>query len=306
MSGPQQDFAGKNGQVWFVGIVESRDDPAMVGRMKVRIFGWHDEDSTILPTEKLPWAQISLPANNSRASSLPKEGEWVHGFFIDGYAGQQPLILGVIPGILSSSPVVIPNGPTTIPGVVLEEQNKPSVPALARETIENTGIAVSNQNLIHVCDVVAEMDLDIAELKLKVGQFISQVRIALEALFDGLSLNPSSEGLKQQAEAIKSKIKTLQRLLKDINDELAAVQAYIKYLQDLIDYINNLPAEIQKFLSGCLSQATKDLAVYNDKLKTLQNTTASSAVSAAVTGATTILTTTENTTTANSSLGTLA
>lgn len=106
MSESQRDFAGKNGYVWFIGVVEGKGDPAKVGRMKVRIIGWHDENTNLLPTEDLPWAQISLPVNGSRNISLPKEGDWVHGFFLDGHAGQQPLIIGVIPGIISKTPKV--------------------------------------------------------------------------------------------------------------------------------------------------------------------------------------------------------
>lgn len=113
MSGAQRDFAGRNGQVWFVGVVEGKKDPAKVGRLQVRIIGWHDENTNLLPTEDLPWALISLPVNGSRDISLPKEGDWVHGFFLDGYAGQQPLITGVIPGVVSRTPKT-PTGATQV------------------------------------------------------------------------------------------------------------------------------------------------------------------------------------------------
>lgn len=104
MSGPQNDFAGRNGQVWFVGVVEDRKDPAKAGRIRARLIGWHDENLNVTPTEALPWALVSAPANGSRHSSLPREGDWVHGFFLDGHAGQQPMIVGVIPGIVSNTP----------------------------------------------------------------------------------------------------------------------------------------------------------------------------------------------------------
>lgn len=113
MSDSQNDFAGKNGFIWFVGVVEGRDDPLKAGRLRVRIIGWHDGDTNKLPTEKLPWAQISVPVNSSRNLSLPKEGEWVHGYFLDGKAGQQPLITGVIPGVISKT-AKTPNGATDV------------------------------------------------------------------------------------------------------------------------------------------------------------------------------------------------
>jgi hypothetical protein len=39
-----KDYMGLNGFVWWVGVVEDRNDPAMLGRVKVRCFGWHSED----------------------------------------------------------------------------------------------------------------------------------------------------------------------------------------------------------------------------------------------------------------------
>ena len=93
------DFAGKNGFIWWVGIVEDRNDPLTLGRMRVRIIGWHTDNKSELPTNKLPWSQILLPANGAQVVTFPKEGEWVMGFFMDGTEAQQPVVLGVFPGI---------------------------------------------------------------------------------------------------------------------------------------------------------------------------------------------------------------
>jgi hypothetical protein len=51
-----------------------------------------------LPTEQLPWAMPMLPLNNTNPYS-PKEGDMVMGFFTDGEAAQEPVIMGVFPGI---------------------------------------------------------------------------------------------------------------------------------------------------------------------------------------------------------------
>ena len=69
------------------------------GRCRVRIFGWHTEDKTALPTEDLPWAHPMLPINNPTVSGKPREGDWVVGFFMDGESGQYPIMMGVLPGI---------------------------------------------------------------------------------------------------------------------------------------------------------------------------------------------------------------
>ena len=94
----QPDFAGLNGFIWWVGVVESRQDPLGLGRCKVRIVGWHSENKADAPTETLPWAQGVLPLNNSNPHA-PKESDMVVGFFLDGKNAQQPMMLGVVPGI---------------------------------------------------------------------------------------------------------------------------------------------------------------------------------------------------------------
>ena len=36
-----KNFMGKDGFVWFVGVVEDRNDPKKVGRVRVRCLGYH-------------------------------------------------------------------------------------------------------------------------------------------------------------------------------------------------------------------------------------------------------------------------
>ena len=85
--------------IWFIGVVESRVDPLLVGRCKVRCLGFHTEDLELLPTEDLPWAQLLIPPNSDYEIKPPKEGSWVLGFFKDGKDCQEPMILSLIPGI---------------------------------------------------------------------------------------------------------------------------------------------------------------------------------------------------------------
>lgn len=93
------NFIGKNNFIWWVGVIENRVDPLALGRCQVRIFGWHNENSVILPTSDLPWAQAVIPLNNSKTSSAPRVGEWVLGFFMDGEQAQIPVMMGVLPGL---------------------------------------------------------------------------------------------------------------------------------------------------------------------------------------------------------------
>ena len=88
---------------WWVGIVEDRADPAMLGRCRVRIIGYHTEDRTELPTTDLPWAVPVMPATSSSISGVSEtpsfiQGSSVLGFFSDGEDEQVPVIIGTLPG----------------------------------------------------------------------------------------------------------------------------------------------------------------------------------------------------------------
>ena len=37
-------FSGRDGFLWFTGVVEDRDDPDKLGRVRVRCVGYHTDD----------------------------------------------------------------------------------------------------------------------------------------------------------------------------------------------------------------------------------------------------------------------
>ena len=94
------NFAGLNGFVWWCGVVENRIDPLGIGRCQVRIFGWHSDNPTLVPTTSLPWAHPMNAINVSKQFTPLEQGDWVVGFFLDGENGQMPVMMGMLPGFL--------------------------------------------------------------------------------------------------------------------------------------------------------------------------------------------------------------
>lgn len=95
-----KNFIGQDGFVWWIGIVESIDDPLTLGRCRVRCFGYHPAKSTnLVPTEDLPFALSIHPLNTPNLYGTPRVGEWVFGFFLDALSAQEPAILGYLPAI---------------------------------------------------------------------------------------------------------------------------------------------------------------------------------------------------------------
>lgn len=91
--------------ILFFGVVEDRKDPLTLGRCKVRIFGVHPEDKTLVSTDQLPWAYPVLPITGSPATLGighspvgPTVGTHVVGFFADGIDRQLPFFFGTVPG----------------------------------------------------------------------------------------------------------------------------------------------------------------------------------------------------------------
>ena len=94
-----------NGEfVWWFGVVEDINDPERLGRARVRVIGYHNQDLSVLPTTQLPWATTIFPVSSASTQGkgftvpgfLP--GSHVFGFFADGVEAQSPVIMGTVPG----------------------------------------------------------------------------------------------------------------------------------------------------------------------------------------------------------------
>lgn len=94
---------GTEGFRWFVGVVEDRDDPEQLGRVRARAYGFHG-DKVDTPTEHLPWAVIMMSptsAGNLGVGISPtgiQVGSTVLGFFMDGNEMQIPVVMGTLVG----------------------------------------------------------------------------------------------------------------------------------------------------------------------------------------------------------------
>ena len=105
-----QNFMGMDGFIWFTGVVEDRNDPSKLGRVRVRCVGHHTDDKEKIPTADLPWAHVMHPVTDPSMNGMGTtptfmvEGTWVVGFFMDAEDKQQPVIIGTLPGVPDESP----------------------------------------------------------------------------------------------------------------------------------------------------------------------------------------------------------
>ena len=133
----KKEFIGYN-FIWFFGVVEDRNDPLKMGRVRVRCFNWHTNDKSKVPTDALPWAQCMQPVTSAAISGIGRsatglvEGSWVVGFFLDGEDAQKPMIMGSMAGI----PTELPNEELGFNGKSPDLINEPDLPRPARGELE--------------------------------------------------------------------------------------------------------------------------------------------------------------------------
>lgn len=99
------EFMGQTGFVWWFGVVEDTNDPLKLGRVRVRVFGYHDENKKMIQTSDLPWAHPLQDITSASISGIGHSptglltGSHVFGFFRDGLNAQQPVVMFSVGGI---------------------------------------------------------------------------------------------------------------------------------------------------------------------------------------------------------------
>lgn len=89
---------------FYTGVVEDRHDPLYLGRVRVRVYGLHTDDKSLIPTPDLPWSDVLMPVTNSALSGLGLsphglvEGSTVMGFFRDEGDMQDFVVMGSLFG----------------------------------------------------------------------------------------------------------------------------------------------------------------------------------------------------------------
>ena len=145
------------------GIVEDIFDPKELGRVRVRIFGYHSHDTVMIPTKALPWATVMQPttsAANSGIGHTPRilNGSLVMVIFTDPDEMQFPVVVGTIPSELKEHIATI-NGQTVArktPQIGFQDPNKilplaeyvglNDLPKLARKNKFETNVTASDSD----------------------------------------------------------------------------------------------------------------------------------------------------------------
>lgn len=267
------NFAGMNGFIWWVGVVENIFDPLKMGRLQVRIIGWHTEDTNIIPSADLPWASTVLPLTDTNKSLDVIPGDWVMGYFLDGNNAQKPVVMGQFNGInaqnntsIGFSPQLTPAQKALMPqrasAVEHDVIGQPTVSNQSRGIITGTTINVANNNRAHVCDISAEMDRASTWVRLQYSTVVVAIRKAIQAIIAALGLQPDgvSSFLTETAKKIAAEARAIKKILKDINAAIDVFIEFTKLVKEMIEWISSLPAKALALLKDCLNELQKSLS----------------------------------------------
>ena len=128
-------------EMFWIGSVENRDDPEKLGRLQVRILNKYDDTKTI-KTAQLPWAVPLQSVTSSAKSGVgftpvgAEVGSFVMGFFLDGEAAQQPVILGSYAGYEDVTPLA--DGGTVTKSALGPEPASTSAPVYPLNSVLRT------------------------------------------------------------------------------------------------------------------------------------------------------------------------
>ena len=92
---------------FFYGIVEDRNDPLQIGRVRVRIHGIHTDNKLYIASADLPWSQVILPTSSAGLSGFGHghglvEGSTVFGMFRDDDR-QDFVVMGSTMGVVQGA-----------------------------------------------------------------------------------------------------------------------------------------------------------------------------------------------------------
>jgi hypothetical protein len=257
-----------NNNTW-VGIVEDNtSDPLKLGRCKVRIFGIHSRDSSVLPTSQLPDTLIA--ESFDRSFALPEVGQWVMGIFLDGDE-QNPVATNSLPGLVNYTTDVRLTGTeaqrrnsivTAQPKPKNTEPPKNGEPSSPKNTRTAAGTLIDYTNKLrkHSCDVSLLVNEAVSKAKQFVQFIIRSIREGIIAIMKAFGFNPGSSALVSFLNDLKATLKSINTFLKKVVKTIADIAEAVRRIRAVIEYILNLPAELLRLFRDCLNRLQAILA----------------------------------------------
>lgn len=136
--------------MFYEAIVEDINDPMKLGRVRVRVFGKHTDNKSLIPIGDLPWARVMQPTTSAGISGIGYsgvglvQGSWVQIFFADEEE-QYPVVIGSFQGSPEKNSAVVNQfDDLNFAGAVTSPEQKASEGTL--EPTEPSGLNLPNDD----------------------------------------------------------------------------------------------------------------------------------------------------------------
>jgi len=136
----------------------------------------------------------------------------------------------------------------------------PTISNLARGIVDNTGVAVADNNREHACDIAVYIQSTMAKTKVLAGDLVRAIRLAIRKIIDALGISPASSGMTEFLKDLARRIKEITRWVNEKIVETAKYLDGIKKIRAIIEYILALPANLLAMFQKCLKEAYGELA----------------------------------------------
>ena len=128
----------------------------------------------------------------------------------------------------------------------------PTVPQLARGSIANTSIALSNADIWHICDPKSRIAFTLATKNAELNQAIQKIRDEIVSALVGDGVSPVITAIKQFVKDALAVLKIIQNTLTYINEQIKAAKEIIAEVNFFVNVVKSLPQRVAATLTQCL------------------------------------------------------
>jgi hypothetical protein len=140
------------------------------------------------------------------------------------------------------------------------QQGNPTISQIARGSIANSTIELSNSEIFHICDPKSIIAFELARKSSEILQAIQTARETIIAALFGDSVSPVFTQIKNLLKDSIALLKQVNKVLRKINKYIQQAQALIIDVNTFINVVKTLPQRIAQTLQQCLSLLQNALA----------------------------------------------
>lgn len=156
--------------------------------------------------------------------------------------------------VTETNPPIVPQGQG---GNNPKEQKGPTTPSMAIGWVANTAVSVSNDTLLFVQDITANLKSEISEVNNTITTELEDLRVKIEKEWQELADDATKlfdDATRNVTDTVKSKTKVLQDVADEAQQYADELQSSYESLMKEIEYLNSIPSQFQSFLGDTISE----------------------------------------------------